>query len=255
MASPCLIVACPGTGADSAPLRAAFVAHGLSCIEASDLNVACAMLREQAVVAVVLFTGAASDPLEAVRDLQRATAAPLLLLTPPLDEIDHILALELGASDVIETPASPRLVLARVRRLLRPPGAERTEAPARELRLGALLIDRSRGIARFDGRTLGLTVAQFDALALLAAATGTPVSRATLSGGVRGLPPAACRRVDVTVSRLRRKLRDGGATTIRIEARYGLGYVLTIQPPGPVIAASSRSPIRQAAQGVGGPVG
>jgi two-component system OmpR family response regulator len=258
MASLCLIVSGPETGADSAVLRAAFTAHGLPCEHVSDLRSACVVLSEQAVAAVVLFTRAGSEPLDAVRELQHVTAAPLLLLTPPLDEIDHILALELGASDVIETPASPRLVLARVRRLLRLPGADRAAAATvepRELRLGALLIDRARGIARFDGRDLALTVAQFDTLALLAAVPATPVSRATLAGEVPGPAPAAGRRVDVTVSRLRRKLRDGGATAIRIEALYGRGYALTIQAPGPVTGMSPRKPVREAARGVGAAVG
>ena len=44
--------------------------------------------------------------------------APVVVLATARDEIDQILALEMGAVDFIAKPASPRFIVAKVKRLM-----------------------------------------------------------------------------------------------------------------------------------------
>ena len=59
------------------------------------------------------FGNAAFD---ALRVLVEQRCAPVIVLATARDEIDQILALELGAADFIAKPASPRFVVAKVKR-------------------------------------------------------------------------------------------------------------------------------------------
>ena len=69
--------------------------------------------------AVVLNADAfGNGAFEALRALVEQRCAPVVVLATARDEIDQILALELGAADFIAKPASPRFVVAKVKRLL-----------------------------------------------------------------------------------------------------------------------------------------
>ena len=57
--------------------------------------------------------------LDALRELRRESALPVLMLTALGEDIDRILGLELGADDYIPKPCNPRELAARLRAVLR----------------------------------------------------------------------------------------------------------------------------------------
>jgi len=149
--------------------------------------------------------------------------APILMLTARGDEIDQVVGLELGADDYVAKPASPRLLLARIRALLRRQVA--AGPPASTHSAGPLCVDQTTRQVTLDGAPVPLTTAEFDLLWVLLERVGTPVSREELVRKLRGIAyDGVDRSIDVRVSQLRRKLHTHPA--VRIKTIRGVGYQL-----------------------------
>lgn len=167
------------------------------------------------------------DGMEVCRRARPTYQGPILMLTASKAEADHMLGLELGADDFVVKPLAPRILLARVRALLRRARSAPAADEVRELSRGSLRICRDRRDGFVGERALELTAAEFDALWALAQSEGEVVSRDALHERVRGVRyNGHDRSMDVHVSRLRRKLRSGGARDIVIKSIRGSGYLL-----------------------------
>ncbi len=59
------------------------------------------------------------DGIEVCKQLRTASEVPIIMVTAPVEEIDRLLGLELGAEDYICKPFSPREAVARVKAVLR----------------------------------------------------------------------------------------------------------------------------------------
>jgi DNA-binding response OmpR family regulator len=145
---------------------------------------------------------------------------------------DVALAFDLGAQAYLAQPFSFRELLARIRTSLRR-GA--TPAPTRSppqdadrlLWADALVLDRVEVTASYAARPLRLTPKEFWILEQLLAHPGEVVTQQVLlrGGWGRYRDDEGDGVVRVTVSRLRRKLRDAGAPEL-VETRPGLGFIL-----------------------------
>ena len=95
------------------------------------------------------------DGFEALRELRKFSAVPVVLLTVKADERDVIHGLELGADDYVAKPFSPGVLISRIKAVLR-----RAEAPpqapvSRELRVDdRLRIDFDRHEVWKDGEKI-----------------------------------------------------------------------------------------------------
>ncbi len=165
--------------------------------------------------------------LEVCRDCRRqGYGGPVLMLTGRGDEVDQVVGLEVGADDYVPKPASPRLLLARIRALLRRQGGHRPLLAARQV--GGLQVDPRTRVARIDGAELPLTTAEFDLLWILVDHVGTPVSREDLVRRLRGIDyNGVDRSIDVRVSQLRRKLKTTG-DGVQIKTVRAVGYQLVV---------------------------
>ena len=150
------------------------------------------------------------------------------------EETDRIVGLELGADDYLPKPCNPRELLARVRAVLR----RRGERPGAADLLGARCefngwrLDMVRRELRTpDGVVVNLSGGEFSLLRAFVEHPQRVLTRDQLLDFARGPDSDAYdRAIDVQISRLRRKLDDGGGAelirTIRNEGYLFLAKVV-----------------------------
>jgi|JI10StandDraft_1071094.scaffolds.fasta_scaffold80728_6 two-component system phosphate regulon response regulator PhoB len=172
------------------------------------------------VVASPLPDMSTSEFLRRLRDRVQGGEPLVLVLGREIDEIDRIVAFELGADDLVQQPVPRREIALRVRALLR-----RSKAPSVSpdvVSAGRLIIDIPQHQVTFDGAPLELTAMEFRLLAHLARHGGMVLSRARLLDEVWNHPDSLDRRtVDTHIKRLREKLGDASRV---LETVRGFGY-------------------------------
>lgn len=164
------------------------------------------------------------DGFEVLRQLRRASAIPVIMLTARTTKPDRIVGLEEGADQYLFKPFAPDELLAHLRAVLR-----RTRKPqADELKIGELCLHISARRASLGAAPIELTVAEFDILHLLMRSPGRVLSRDEIVAALYNRE-ATCweRSVDVHISHLRKKLESEGTELIRTVR--GAGYVFA--PP------------------------
>jgi DNA-binding response OmpR family regulator len=98
-------------------------------------------------------------------------------------------------------------------------------ASAGRLSHGPITIDTERRTAEVDGRTIDLTVKEFDLVELLLKNPGKVYSRENLLDLVWGYDyQGDIRTVDVHIRRLREKLERNPAEPACIITKWGVGY-------------------------------
>jgi DNA-binding response OmpR family regulator len=150
------------------------------------------------------------------------------MLTAKAENTDKLIGFEYGADDYITKPFDLLELKARVRALLRRSNMQSTAAePASAGRLshGPITIDTERRTAEVDGRTIDLTVKEFDLVELLLKNPGKVYSRENLLDLVWGYDyQGDIRTVDVHIRRLREKLERNPAEPACIITKWGVGY-------------------------------
>jgi DNA-binding response OmpR family regulator len=153
---------------------------------------------------------------------RRGIDVPIIMLSARGQEVDRVLGLELGADDYVTKPFSLRELLARVRAVLRRPGARRK---AEEFAFGDVRVRLRDRQAFRAGRAVALTRKEFDLLVYLLAHRGEVVSRERLLDEVWGYERyPTTRTVDTHVLRLRRKLEADPDRPRWILTVHGHGY-------------------------------
>jgi DNA-binding response OmpR family regulator len=163
-------------------------------------------------------------------DQLRGTGAPLVVLLATGGSGDAVAALEAGADDFISHPRSIAVLTARVMSLLRrrrAPGGQ----PAVEIRIGDLVIDRSRRGVTLGGQPIKLAPKEFAILLALAERADRVVTREELVGLVWSARRAVKRQtLDVYFFSLRSKIEADPDRPARLLTVRGIGYRL-IAPP------------------------
>ncbi|GAB3802279.1 response regulator transcription factor [Humibacter antri] len=203
-----------------------------------DGDAALTVIRSRRPVAIVLDVGLPGvDGIELCRRLRSDDDwTPIIFVTARDDEIERLVALELGGDDYLTKPFSPRELVTRLKVVLR-----RTHgAPGRhDVRLGTLVLDQDTRSATFDGVQLTLTATEFDLVSYLARSPGRVFTREQLLSSVWGHADyASGRTVDVHIAQLRSKLGPGsGIRTVR-----GVGYAIDAIASAPESDARGRDP-------------
>lgn len=152
--------------------------------------------------------------------------APVLMLSAMGETTDRIVGLEVGAADYLPKPFEPRELLARIRAVLRRPRrADEDVAADRVLTFdGWMLAPQARRLTDPAGAAVDLTSGEFALLMTLVRSAGRILSRDQILENTHGpLAESFDRAVDLTVSRLRRKLERPQQAAL-IETVRGVGY-------------------------------
>ncbi|MDQ8729351.1 response regulator [Bradyrhizobium sp. LHD-71] len=178
------------------------------------------------VLDVMLPDGSGLDLCRNLRS--QRSKVPIILLTALKEDVDRIIGLETGADDYLGKPFNPRELVARIRAVLRRGQVSRS-APGEAARYhfeGFVADPFTRTLTDPDGGDIQLTGAEFDLLMTFLDRPGRVLSRDQLLDLTRGRDGDVLdRSIDVLISRLRRKLSDGGAAQMFKTVRNG-GYQL-----------------------------
>lgn len=158
--------------------------------------------------------------LDALKVIRSASRVPIVMLTARGDDVDRVLGLEMGADDYLPKPFSARELVARLRAVLR--RVADVPVSSTPLRHGGISLDPAQRRAEVHGRSLDLTVSEFNLLEILLREKSRVVTKDELSERVLGHQRRAYdRSIDVHISNLRQKLGTEDIETVR-----GVGYRL-----------------------------
>ncbi len=166
---------------------------------------------------------------EVIERLRLRSDMPVIVLSAHDQEMEKIMALDLGADDFVGKPFGIGELLARLRAGLRPRRAARAE----QIRQGGLAIDLAGHRVSRDGEALRLTPKEFDLLAALAGNAGRVMTHHKLLQLVWG--PAHVDDVPylrVFIGQLRQKLERDPARPELILTEPGVGYRWAADEPG-----------------------
>ena len=170
------------------------------------------------------------DGLSLLRELRRQSEVGVIMVTSRDDQVDRIVALELGADDYVTKPYNMRELLPRTKNLARRVATARPalEQGARHSFEGWAIDIPRWTLTSPAGEEVRLTRAEFELLATFVRRRGRVLTRDSLIDQVSGRDRDPLdRTIDVLVGRLRRKIEKDPASPRLIQTVHGVGYVFT----------------------------
>lgn len=169
------------------------------------------------------------DGFSLLREIRRQSEVGVIMVTGKAEDVDRIVALELGADDYVTKPFNTRELFARTKNLLRRTMSARLvqqDQPVKRFAGWTLSIPR-RALTSPGGEDVHVTRFEFELLATLSKHPGRVQSRDSLIDQVSGRDRAPSdRTIDVLIGRLRRKIEVSPANPRIIVTVQGVGYVL-----------------------------
>jgi DNA-binding response OmpR family regulator len=174
-----------------------------------------------------------SDGMMLAHELRRRSPLGIIIVSERDTPDDRAMGLEMGADDYVTKPFFPRELLARVRNVLdrvSTGGDARANhgGGGRVMRIGRWLVDKENRkiVDERSNAPANLTPAEFDVLGILIDNPGQLMDRDTIADAIgEKRSEGGGRKVDILISRLRRKLGDGAENGERmIETIRGHGY-------------------------------
>lgn len=165
------------------------------------------------------------DGLSFCERLRETMDTPILMVSARGLSVDRSIGLETGADDYLAKPFERRELVARVNAILRRRGPS---ARVGICRVGGLVIDlERRAVMGRPDEPLPLTSGEFDLLRCFIDRPARVLSRDQLIEWTRGRTSDAFdRNIDVQMSRLRKKLIEGGFPEDGIKTIRNVGYIL-----------------------------
>lgn len=148
---------------------------------------------------------------------------PIIFLTAKSGETDEIKGLDLGASDYIQKPVSPKKLIARIKSNLRKSSLDDSKPKVERLiKIGPLEIDVEKFSVKIENKNKFFPRKEFQLLHYLASNPGKVMKRETLLKEIWGNDVYVIdRTIDVHIRKVREKL---GKHSEIIETIKGVGY-------------------------------
>jgi DNA-binding response OmpR family regulator len=223
-----------GDAATRRDVRAACAQDGYQVMEADTgaegLRQVEAMRPNLVLLEVALPDASGYDVCRELR--KKDTAVPVIMMSSRPDEIDAVVALEIGADDYVVKPLRLRELAARIAAHLRRTRLESADATRNRLEFRDLLIDVNERRIYKAGEEVELTHTEFDLLTFLASNAGKVLSREKILNSIWGYEyPIETRVIDVHIRNLRRKIESQPSRPYYILAVPGIGYRFTNARP------------------------
>ncbi len=162
-----------------------------------------------------------ADGVEVCRRIRSVSAVPIIVVSARGDEIDRVIALEVGADDYLVKPFGFRELGARIRAVMRRAGQTDAVAASTSRSVGPLTVDSRGRRVWLRGEEVTLTAKEFELLEYLCGDPGAVLRRADILRDVWGMNwYGTTKTLDAHVAAVRRKLGDPRW----IEAVRGVGF-------------------------------
>ena len=196
--------------------------EGYKCDEASDGNMAIAMVEENdydLIVMDIMMPG--MDGITAVREIKQIRDIPVLMLSARKEEGDKLQGFDSGIDDYVTKPFSPKELIARIKVILKRNGNDDL------IVCGNISIDNVSHDVKIDGNSVDLTSTQYDLLSLFITNKDVALSREKIIEKVFGYDyEADDRTIDAHIKLLRSKL---GKYRNSIKTIRNVGYKFTYE--------------------------
>ncbi len=160
------------------------------------------------------------DGTDVCRRIRATSSVPVIIVSARDDEVDRVVALELGADDYIVKPFGMRELVARIHAITRRSGGGRGRDDLESTRL---VIDSRARRVLLDGEAVHLTPREFDVLEYLARDRGAVYRRTDIWRDVWDTTWfGTAKTLDAHIAAVRKKLGDPGW----IESVRGVGFRL-----------------------------
>ncbi len=157
-------------------------------------------------------------------ELRKLSRAPIIFLSSAADNMNIVMAMEMGGDDFIAKPFDLEVLSAKIRALLRRTYDFGAAAPLLECR-GAVL-DTGDNTLSYEGQRLELTRNEYRILQVLLEHKGSTVSRDTLMRKLWETDSFVDENtLTVNMARLRRKLEGIGLKDF-VRTKKGMGYLV-----------------------------
>ncbi len=157
--------------------------------------------------------------LKKLKNDPRTENIPVIMATAKGTEYDKVIGLDLGADDYLAKPFGMMEMISRVKAVLRRAAPKKD---TEQLKKGTLELDEKRHEVRVNGKTVQLTLKEYELLRIFMENPGIVFSRDRLLSSVWGIDfIGESRTVDVHIGTLRTKLGECGDY---IETVRGVGY-------------------------------
>ena len=158
------------------------------------------------------------------REIRKVSKVPILFLTSASDDMNLVMAMEMGGDDLLAKPFHLQVLSAKVQAMLR--RAYDFAGTAHLLSCGGAVLNVSDGTLTANGQKVELTRNEFKILQLLLEHRGEIASREAIMTRLWESDSFVDENtLTVNVARLRKKLESAGLTDF-IRTRKGAGYLV-----------------------------
>ncbi len=158
------------------------------------------------------------DGWSVLRQIRQVSKVPVIMLTARGEEQDELFGFELGADEYISKPFSPKLLIARIKAILSRTIVEENN----EKNYGGIKIDTEGRTVSVDGRSIELSLREYELLKYLLENENVALSREKILNNVWNYDYYGdSRTIDSHIKKIRHKLGKRGKY---IKTIRGIGY-------------------------------
>ena len=202
------------------------MAKGYSILEAEDGEKALQIFEENFEKISLILLDVMMPKLDGwsvLRQIRQTSKVPIIMLTARGEEQDELFGFELGVDEYISKPFSPKILVARVEAILK-----RTQGETKEIKdFGGIEIDKEGRTVTVDGKTLELSLREYELLIYLVENENIALSRDKILNNVWNYDYYGdSRTIDSHIKKIRHKLGKKGKY---IKTIRGVGYKFEVK--------------------------